>query len=213
VTYEALIVDYGGVLTEPMQDIMARFAGSLGIDPQDLARAALIVYVGGEDDLVPAYETGQMADDEFGRLFAARLTEITGVQIRSHGLIGRLFEAVKLEEEMLGAIRSARASGLKTGMLSNSWGVGYYPRDLLDELFDAVVISGEVGLRKPDPEIFTLTAEKLGVAPERCVFVDDHPGHLKAAGELGMTTVLHRTPAETISELDELLHPRSSGSS
>jgi putative hydrolase of the HAD superfamily len=210
VSFEALIVDYGGVLTEPMQEVMARFAGTIGIDPQDLARAALITYVGGEDDLVPAYETGQISDEEFGRRFATRLTELTGVEIASSGFLGRLFEAVRLEEEMLDAIRSARTAGLKTGMLSNSWGVGYYPRDLLDEIFDEVVISGEVGLRKPDPEIFALTARRLGVEPERCVFVDDHPGHLKAAGELGMTTVLHRTPAETISELKELLASDSS---
>jgi FMN phosphatase YigB (HAD superfamily) len=67
------------------------------------------------------------------------------------------------------------------------------------------VISGEVGLRKPDPDIFTLTTDKLGIAPGRCVFVDDHPGHLKAALEAGMTTVLHRSPAESIAELEELL--------
>ena len=78
-------------------------------------------------------------------------------------------------------------------------------------MFDVVVISGEVGLRKPDPDIFTLTTEKLGLDADRCVFVDDHPGHLKAALDAGMTTVLHRTPAETIAELEDLLGSRWSG--
>jgi putative hydrolase of the HAD superfamily len=68
-----------------------------------------------------------------------------------------------------------------------------------------VVISGEVGMRKPDRDIFDLTLEKLGVEADACVFVDDHPGHLQTAQEVGMTTVLHRTPRETVAELEELL--------
>jgi epoxide hydrolase-like predicted phosphatase len=76
-------------------------------------------------------------------------------------------------------------------MLSNSWGDDRYDREQLASLFDALVISGEVGLRKPDPAIYSLAAERLGVAPEKCVFVDDLPGNLKPAAALGMATVLH----------------------
>jgi epoxide hydrolase-like predicted phosphatase len=203
--FEALVVDFGGVLTTPLREAMRRFCEDSGIELQDLARAALGVYFGGEDDLVVAFETGRMSEEDFSHAFARRLREFTGVEIAHEGLVGRMFADMELEAPMLTAVEVARRAGLKTGLLSNSWGAGLYPRDVLDGLFDAVVISGEVGMRKPDPEIFALVTRELGVAASGCVFVDDHSGHLKAAQEVGMTTVLHRSPAETISELEELL--------
>jgi putative hydrolase of the HAD superfamily len=109
------------------------------------------------------------------------------------------------EEDMFEAVVHARRAGYRTALLSNSWGLSLYPRDRFPDMFDVVVISGEVGLRKPDPNIFNLTTDKLGIAAERCIFVDDHPGHLKGALEVGMTTVLHRAPKETIEELEGLL--------
>jgi epoxide hydrolase-like predicted phosphatase len=89
--------------------------------------------------------------------------------------------------------------------VSNSWGVRRYPRDLLTELFDGVVISGEVGIRKPAPEIYRLGAERIGLDPRDCVFVDDLPFNLAPAAELGMATIRHRTSEETIVELERLL--------
>jgi putative hydrolase of the HAD superfamily len=202
VNFGALVVDYGGVLTTPLQEAMTRFCEESGIELQDLARAALGVYYGGEDDLVVAFETGRMSEDDFSHAFARRLTEATGVEIAHEGLVGRMFADMELEAPMLTAVEVARRAGLKTGLLSNSWGSGLYPRDVIDGIFDAVVISGEVGMRKPDPAIFALMVERLGVPAPACVFVDDHSGHLKAAREAGMTTVLHRSPAETIFELE-----------
>ena len=203
--FEALVVDFGGVLTTPLHEAMTGFCEETGIELQDLARAALSVYYGGEDDLVVAFETGRLSEEDFSHAFAKRLTEATGVEIPHENLIGRLFADMELETPMLTAVEVARRAGLKTGLLSNSWGSGLYPRDVLGELFDTVVISGEVGMRKPDPEIFALAVRRLGVPASGCVFVDDHPGHLKAAQEAGMTTVLHRSPPETISELEVLL--------
>lgn len=203
--FEALVVDYGGVLTTPLHEAMVGFCEEVGIELQDLARAALGVYYGGEDDLVVAFETGRMSEEDFSHAFALRLTEQTGVEISHEGLVGRMFAGMELATPMLTAVEVARRAGLKTGLLSNSWGTELYSRDALEGLFDAVVISGEVGMRKPDPEIFGLAVERLGVSATECVFVDDHPGHLTAAEEAGMTTVLHKTPAETISQLEELL--------
>ncbi len=94
-------------------------------------------------------------------------------------------------------------------MLSNSWGEDRYDSAMLAELFDAWVISGEVGLRKPDPAIYELAAERLGLAPDACVFVDDLPGNLKPALALGMATVLHRgDAAATLAEAGEHLGVR-----
>ena len=94
---------------------------------------------------------------------------------------------------------------MRTGLLSNSWGDDRYDRSRFAELFDAVVISSEVGLRKPDPEIYALACERLGLAPERCVFVDDLGGNLKPAAAIGIATVKHTEAAATIAELEELL--------
>jgi epoxide hydrolase-like predicted phosphatase len=203
--FDGLVVDFGGVLTTPLQEAMVRFATDIGIELQDFVRVALGAYSGGDDDLVVAFETGKMSDDEFARAFAARIKAETGRDVDPEGLVERIFSGLQLEEDMLAAVGAARAAGLKTGLLSNSWGTTLYPRARIDALFDAVVISGEVGLRKPDPAIFELALDRLGVVASRCVFVDDHPGHLSAAAEVGMTTVLHRTPATTISELEALL--------
>lgn len=208
--YRALIVDFGGVLTTPMQEAMAAFAAEAGIEFQELARAALGAYTGGEDPLVEDFETGAISEEEFCVEFARRLSDVSGRHVGSEGLVRRMFK-VELDEGMLEVVRAIRRSGLKTGLLSNSWGSGGYPRRRLDELFDQVVISGEVGLRKPDPAIFRFVAERLDVAATGCVFVDDHAGHLKAALAEGMTTILHRTPAQTIAELESLLQLRLSG--
>ncbi len=203
--YRALIVDFGGVLTSPMQDAMVRFADELGIDLQDVVRAALSGYMGdGDDRLVFDFETGRISQEEFAVAFAQRLGDICGKSIDPHGLVQRIFR-LEVEPRMFDAVKAAAAAGYKTALLSNSWGTELYPRDLLDPIFDVQVISGDVGLRKPDPAIYELTLSKLDVPGESCVFVDDHPGHLKAAIEFGITTVLHRTPDETIATLDELL--------
>jgi putative hydrolase of the HAD superfamily len=211
--FDALVVDFGGVLTTPLQTAMLAFAEEAGIDLQDLARAALGGYMGSEDSLVFGFETGRISEREFSTAFAERIREYSGAQIDADGLVTRMFSGLRLEEPMLDAVAAVRAAGLKTGLLSNSWGTALYPHERLEALFDVSVISGEVGLRKPDPAIFELTTQRLGVPAERCVFVDDHPGHLKSAAEAGMTTILHREPALTIPELESLLGLTLSGSS
>jgi epoxide hydrolase-like predicted phosphatase len=121
-------------------------------------------------------------------------------------LIARLFGAMGPDEAMIGAVRAARAGGLRTALLSNSWSVDDYDRDVLGELFDVWVISGEVGLRKPDPAIYVLASERMELPPEAIAFVDDLPGNLKPARALGMTTIAHRGDAHaTLAELEAAL--------
>lgn len=185
---------------------MLVFAHELGIELQDLVRVALRAYSGHEDELVVGFETGAIPEDEFAAEFALRLKEETGTDVDPVGLVGKIFAGLTPEESMFEAVTRARNDGFKTALLSNSWGLGLYPKERFPEMFDVVVISGEVGMRKPDREIYDFTVHQLEIAPQRCVFVDDHPGHLQAAQEVGMTTVLHRTPHETIAELEELLY-------
>ena len=120
------------------------------------------------------------------------------------GLVDRLFAGLSPEQAMIDAVEAARAAGIRTGLISNSWGTGIYERAPM-AIFDATVISGDVGLHKPEPEIYELGAERIGVPPSSCVFVDDLRENVAGAEAVGMTALLHRKPAETIAELERLL--------
>ncbi|MGH2968309.1 MAG: HAD family hydrolase [Solirubrobacteraceae bacterium] len=193
-----LIVDYGGVLTTDVFASFRAFCEAEGLEPETVrerfkadpeARALLF-----------ALETGELREAEFEPRFAAVL------EVAAERLIDRLFGGMGPDDAMLDGVRAARRAGVRTGMLSNSWGDERYDRELLAELFDAWVISAEVGLRKPDPAIYELAAERLGLAPRACVFVDDLPGNLKPARALGMATVIHRgDAAATLAEVSALL--------
>jgi putative hydrolase of the HAD superfamily len=145
-------------------------------------------------------ETGEIEAAEFERRFGARL----GVT-ETAGLITRMFAAVRPEERLISAVRAARAAGVRTGLISNSWGTSIYDPEALEDLFDVAIISGEVGLHKPQPEIYLLAAERLGLEPEECVFVDDLRDNVRGAEAVGMTAVLHRDPDATVARLEELL--------
>lgn len=104
---------------------------------------------------------------------------------------------------MIEAVCAARATGIRTGLITNSWGMGVYDRAPL-EIFDATVISGDVGLHKPQAEIYELGAERIGVEPQACVFVDDLQENVAGAAAVGMAAILHREPATTVAELENL---------
>jgi putative hydrolase of the HAD superfamily len=195
---DGLLVDFGGVLTTNVFDSFAEFCRDEGLPP-DTVRERFM-----QDrearDLLGALETGRLSDAEFEVAFAALL----GVE-PAQGLIGRLFARMRPDERMFDGVAAAHRAGIRTGLVSNSWGEEGYDRTRFAELFDAVVISGEIGIRKPAPEIYTLAAERLGREPERCVFVDDLAGNLKPAREIGMATVLHRDAETTLAELEQHL--------
>jgi putative hydrolase of the HAD superfamily len=125
--------------------------------------------------------------------------------VSEEGLVDRMFAGTAPDARMLGAVKAARDAGVRTGLISNSWGVHRYPQQMMDELFDGVVISGLVGIRKPAPEIYAMGAEAIGLAPQECVFVDDLGFNLKPAKELGMATVLHSDSDQTVAQLEDLL--------
>jgi len=195
--YSGLLVDWGGVLTSDLFASFGAFCRLEGLEPDTVQR------VFREDaacrELLIAFETGALPEADFEVQFAPYLG------VGASGLIDRLFAGSSPDERMLDAVRRARSSGIHTGLVSNSWGTRRYPRELLAELFDGVVISGEIGIRKPSPEIYRLGAERIGVEPAACVFVDDLPFNLSPAAELGMATVHHRRAEETIDELERLL--------
>jgi epoxide hydrolase-like predicted phosphatase len=152
--------------------------------------------------LLRRLEAVELTEETFAPLFGP----IIGVrEDRYEGLVERLFSGMQPEQAMIDALPRARAAGIKTGLISNSWGRGRYDRDSFGKMFDGVVISGEVGLYKPQPEIFELGAKRVGHDPAQCVFVDDLVENCEGAEAVGMTAVLHRGADGTLERLEELL--------
>ncbi|HWE31863.1 MAG TPA: HAD family phosphatase [Solirubrobacteraceae bacterium] len=196
-SYHGLLVDYGGVLTTSLFDSFGAFCAAEGLAPEALMQRFRTDKAARE--LLIGLETGRIDEDEF----EPALAQLLGVPAPS--LIDRLFAGSGPEQPMVHAVLTARDAGIRTGLISNSWGTRRYDREQLAKLFDGVVISGEEGMRKPTPAMYTLGAERIGVAPEQCVYVDDLPFNLKPAEELGMATIHHTDPQRTVDELERLL--------
>ena len=196
-----LLVDYGGVLTTNVFESFRAFSIDEGLDPDAIKRLFR-----GEPEavrLVRRLETGDLSEDEFGERFG----EMLGIERRA-GLVERMFGHARPDDAMVEGVRRAHAQGVRTGLVSNSMGVGRYDRSTFPELFDGVVISGDEGMHKPQPEIFRLGAERIDLPPEECVFVDDLRENCEGAEAVGMTAVLHRGADRTLPRLEELLGVR-----
>ncbi|MGI8864442.1 MAG: HAD family hydrolase [Solirubrobacteraceae bacterium] len=195
--YRGLLVDYGGVLTSNLFDSFRSFCELEGLEPEEVGRRFR------KDpacrELLIGLETGKLPEERFEEQLGQNLG-VPGV-----GLIDRLFVGSGPEPTMVEAVRRARGSGIRTGLVSNSWGTRRYDRARLHELFDGIVISGDVGIRKPARGIYELGAQRVALPPSACVFVDDLSFNLTPAAELGMATVHHVDPARTIDELERLL--------
>jgi epoxide hydrolase-like predicted phosphatase len=208
--FRGVITDWGGVFTSPILTTVRAWIAADEID-WDSYRTVMRRWVAQAYDIdggtnpIHALERGECPADEFERILAARLFRIDGGAVAAEGLLQRMFAASERVPAMYGAISAARGAGLRTGLLSNSWGSGDYPLEDFPALFDAVVISGEVGMRKPEAGIFLHAAEALGLAPAECVFIDDMEANVAAATECGMTALLHTEAAVTVAALEDLL--------
>jgi epoxide hydrolase-like predicted phosphatase len=205
-----VITDWGGVMTGPIIDTVSAWLAADGIDQasyRTVMRAWLAQAYGDGEGVSPIrkLERGECSEAEFEQALARELVRTDGGPVIADGLLTRMFAAAEYDLVMHDVIRAARRAGLRTGLLSNSWGGTGYPDELFPELFDGVVISGEVGLRKPERRIFLLAAESVGLEPEECVFIDDVQENVTAASAAGLTGVLHRGAAGTAARLTELL--------
>lgn len=192
-----LLIDWGGVLTSDLFASFNAHCRALGLEPEGVMGRFRSDPAARE--LLIALEKGELEEAAFELQFATQLG------IEPDGFIDGLFAGVQQDLAMVQAVRSARAAGVRTALVSNSWGVHRYPQDTLNELFDGVVISGEEGVRKPSRRMYELGAERAGVPATQCVFVDDLEFNLKPAQELGMATVHHTSAETSIAELERLL--------
>lgn len=197
-------------MTNPIQEVVAAWLDVEDVDHEHYAAVVRPWMVAAYDpdalaNPIHALERGECTTEEFERLLAERIARRDGVQVVADGLLTRMFAGSTMAPMMQVAVQDIRAAGLRTALLSNSWGMADYPRHLFPGMFDVVVISGEVGMRKPEERIFRHAAGLLGLDPAECVFIDDIEANIKAAEALGMTTILHHDPPGTLARLGELL--------
>lgn len=198
---KGLLLDFGGVLTPSLYGRMADFCVAAGL-PADAITEALRTPEG--RTVTAQVEAGRLPQRDFEMMLARHLG------LPADGLIARLLNSdFRIPRpETVDLARRARAAGLPTGLLSNSWGAGghdVYTGYDLSALFDVVVISHLVGLRKPERPIFELAAAKLGRAPADCVFVDDTQANVSAARQLGMAAVHFTGEPGQLAEIERLL--------
>jgi len=197
-------------MTNPIIETVSAWLETDGIDPDSYftimrkwVSQAYHADVG--NNPIHALERGEATHAEFEQVLASQLVLLDGGPVPGEGLLARMFAGTVLDPDMLQLFRRLHAAGVPTGLLSNSWGVGDYPRDLFPDMFDAVVISGEVGMRKPEPRIFRHAAELLGLDPRECIFIDDIEANITAAEQAGFSGVLHRDADVTGQRVGELL--------
>ena len=198
--YKGLLLDFGGVITTDFFGSIDDYCQRLGL-PRGRFRAVVTADPAGRA-LYHRVERGEISQSTFERDLAALLG------IAADGLVAGLLAGLRPDRPMIEAVAGARKAGIRVGMITNSWGTAPYdPYEgyQLNERYDALVVSGEVGIRKPTPEIYRLAADKLGIPPSRCVFVDDVAANLPPAAELGMATIHHVDSSQTIAQLERLL--------
>ena len=213
------VFDYGGVLTSPVRDSIAAWLDRDAIDPASFSRTirAWLSRSAPDDTPIRRLEIGELSTAEFDALLAAELVGKNGGAVAPEDLLRSLFAQMRPNPVMFDLVQDLKDAGIRVALLSNSWG-NTYPRERIDALFDLVVISGEVGMRKPNPDIFTHMLDLLDALPDRVVFVDDAEPNTDGAARLGMHTVLHTDPDTTRRKLARLVpaldphtsqHPRS----
>lgn len=209
--YEAAIFDFGGVVTTSIADAFARFDEAVGVP----AGTVLRLMREARDEATSEFhrlETGAMSEADFYAALGAKVAAEAGRPIEwpadAKTIRRMLLGSLERNEAMLAAIE-AIGRDHTVGMLTNNvreWGAwrDHYPMDL----FRVVVDSCEVGMRKPDPRIYLLTCERLGVEPARSVFVDDLKENVDGAAAVGLRGILFTTTDDTLAEL-RALFPRA----
>ncbi len=194
----ALLVDYGGVLTTSESESLLAFCAEASVDPEHLRT---LIWASHPEGMVAELERGRITLEEFERWLARALSIERGIPVEPEGLAGRLFARVRPDRRMLDAVRRVRSAGIKTGIVSNSWDGGQEQR-LLAGSFDAVVLSQEARLRKPEGGIYLQASERIGVEAGACVFVDDLEENVVGAREAGMIGFRHSVADLTVPRLE-----------
>jgi putative hydrolase of the HAD superfamily len=204
-----VISDFGGVLTTPLIQSFAAVQDQTGVPFEELGKA--MTKIGEEDGRHPLFEleTGRLTEADFLRKLGDTLEPALGHRPELHRFREIYFDALHPNEPMIDLMREAKKGGYRLGLLTNNvkeWEPLWRSMLPVDEIFEVVVDSGFVGMRKPDREIYDLTLERMGGPdPRECLFIDDTDVNCDAARELGMPAVHYRDNDQAISEIRDAL--------
>ena len=201
---EAIVSDFGGVLTTPLVQSFAAFQDETGITPQALGEAmARITEQTGTHPLFEL-ECGRVTEDDFLRRLESELANGGSERPHLHRFREVYFDALNANQQMIGLMEELRDSGLRMAMLTNNvreWEPLWRSMLPVDEIFEFVVDSAFVGCRKPDREIYEIVLERLGLPAEVCLFIDDVEVNVEAAREIGLSAVHFRDNEQAIPEI------------
>ena len=204
----AVVSDFGGVLTSPLMGAFLAVQEADGIPLEALGRA--LATVAERDGANPLFEleTGRLTWADFVVRLGAALSDDLGREVRMDGFAERLFAALHPNEELFAYFRELRGRGVRLALCTNNvreWEPRWRTLLPIDELFEVVVDSGFVGIRKPDPGIYELALERLGLRGEEVVFVDDLEHNVEAARALGMAGVVFTSTPQARGEIEAAL--------
>lgn len=205
----AIISDFGGVLTNPLFEGFAHVQERAGV-PIDALRPAMAAMTerDGENPLFPL-ERGEVTEAAFLESLGSAVSEELGREVRMADFAEHYFAGLTANAPMIDWLRQARDErGLRLAMLTNNvreWEPRWRAMLPVDELFETVVDSAFVGMRKPDPRIYALTLDRLGLPASACAFLDDLEPNIVAARDLGLHAVHFHDAAQAITELEALL--------
>ncbi len=210
-TITTVISDYGGVLTSPLSGaftlVNERHALPDAALGEAMSRAGERVGL----NLLEELECGRLSEPEFMSVLGAQLSTDLGRPVDLSRFSEHYFEGLVRNVPMIDELAAVRAAGYRMGLLTNNvleWGPRWRPMVPVDTLFHDVVDSAYVGLRKPDPAIYHLSCERLGVPAHECVFIDDFAHNCEAAEAVGMTAVWFRDTDDAVAELRGVLERR-----
>ncbi|HEY4829231.1 MAG TPA: HAD family phosphatase [Solirubrobacteraceae bacterium] len=205
---EAVISDFGGVLTSPLLESFVGAVESSGISLEELGKAmAAVAERDGANPLVEL-ETGRMTEPDFLQRLARELSDRRGSPVELDGFGELYFRYLKPNDRVIAYMRELRERGYKLAICTNNvreWEARWRAMLPVEEIFDVIVDSAFVGTRKPEPRIYEITLERLGSAPEATVFVDDIDVNCDGARRLGMTAIQFRSTEQAIAEIESTL--------
>lgn len=203
-----LVVDYGGVLTNPLGETYQLFASRVGIPLETIVTAFMAATERHGATPMADLETGAITEAEMVGRITAEMPPGTGDILGGRPFGELWFLGRHANEELVDFLRAVRAAGFRVALLTNNvreWSARWRATLPVDELFDVVVDSSEEGVRKPDAEIYHRLLARLGADAEECVFLDDTEENLTAARELGMHAVLFSTTGQAVKDVGGLL--------
>ena len=201
---EAVVSDFGGVLTTPLMASFIALQDAHGISVEDFGAAMRAAAE--EEGEIPLYklERGEITEPEFLEVLRDRLEPRLGHRPELHRFRHVFFEALDPNEPMIDLMRECRRAGHRMAMLTNNvqeWEPLWRTMLPVDEIFETVVDSAFVGARKPEARIYELTVERIGIAAERCLFIDDMAPNCEGARAVGMTAVHFESNEQAIGEI------------